>query len=82
MQDPRFESELSAFCLDHRHRIFIAGDNTGGIRAYNFSNGALMKQIEGDIEEKTMIREPQSQKTFKLKDNPVTMSKSYAKLLG
>jgi WD40 repeat protein len=46
--DPKTESELSAFTLDHRHRIILLGDNSGGIRAYNFSNGALMKTIEGD----------------------------------
>jgi hypothetical protein len=52
VQDVTSESELSAFCLDHRHRIVMLGDNSGGIRAYNFSNGALMRTIEGHTEKK------------------------------
>ena len=45
--DPKTESELSSFCLDSRHRKFILGDNTGGIRVYNFSNGALIHTVSG-----------------------------------
>lgn len=64
VQDPKTESELTAFTLDHRHRIFIVGDNSGSVRAYNFSNGALMKVIQGDTDEhknvsKEEVEDPQ-----------------------
>jgi len=45
VQDPKTEAELSTFCFDHRHRIFLVGDSSGSIRAYNFSNGAMMREI-------------------------------------
>lgn len=48
IQDPNTESELSTMVLDHRNRIFTIGDNSGSIRAYNFANGALMKNITGE----------------------------------
>jgi WD40 repeat protein len=58
VQDTKTESELSAFTFDSRHRKFFVGDNTGGIRTYNYSNGALLKDItstpaaeEGKVEE-------------------------------
>lgn len=65
--DPKTESELSAFTLDHRHRIILLGDNSGGIRAYNFSNGALMKSIEVDKDALSKKREPSKTKLSKVK---------------
>lgn len=43
IHDNKSENEITAFTLDSRHRIFIIGDNNGGVRAYNYSNGALIK---------------------------------------
>lgn len=60
--DPKTESELSSFCLDSRHRKFILGDNTGGIRVYNFSNGALIHMVSGfqdeleDLPQRRMLK--------------------------
>lgn len=45
IHDQKYESEVTSFCFDHRHRKFFIGDSSGGIRTYNFSNGALMKVI-------------------------------------
>ena len=45
IHDQKYESEVTSFCFDHRHRKFFIGDSSGGIRTYNYSNGALMKVI-------------------------------------
>ena len=43
---------MTSFTFDDRHRKFIVGDNSGGIRVYNYSNGAIMKVIgRGGTEE-------------------------------
>lgn len=57
VQDTKTESELSAFTFDNRHRKFFVGDNTGGIRTYNYSNGALLREITSSPNEETKTEE-------------------------
>ena len=45
LQDANSSAELSSFTFDYRFRKFILGDNAGGIRIYNCSNGALMNVV-------------------------------------
>ena len=51
LMDANSSAELSSFTFDYRFRKFIIGDNAGGIRIYNCSNGALMN----------VVREPEVQ---------------------
>lgn len=42
------EEEISACCLDDRQRKVVIGDVKGRIGVYNYSNGALMKNVYHD----------------------------------
>ena len=37
--------EITACCLDHRHRKLIVGDDKGTIRVFNYDNGGYMKSL-------------------------------------
>lgn len=39
------EIELTALALDGRNRVFITGDSSGALSAYNFSNGVLISPV-------------------------------------
>ena len=38
------DADISALCLDKRHRKFVTADLAGSVSVFNFMNGALMKR--------------------------------------
>jgi WD40 repeat protein/Ca2+-binding EF-hand superfamily protein len=38
------DADISALCLDRRHRKFVTADLAGSVSVFNFMNGALMKR--------------------------------------
>ncbi len=54
--DKRTNAELSAFCLDNRHRKCYLGDTAGSLRVFNISNGVFIKNVNHLDENKLRIK--------------------------
>lgn len=66
--DKRTNAELSAFCLDNRHRKCYLGDTAGSIRVFNISNGVFIKHVNHEDDNELRIKRNQLLKKDKAKE--------------
>eukprot|EP00347_Sterkiella_histriomuscorum_P016786 403351858 len=66
--DKRTNAELSAFCLDNRHRKCYLGDTAGSIRVFNVSNGVFIKHVNHEDDNELRHKRNQLLKKDKAKE--------------
>jgi len=54
--DKRTNAEISAFCLDNRHRKCYLGDTVGTVRVFNVSNGVFIKNVNHDDDNELRLK--------------------------